>query len=341
MYKIIRPLLFRGDVETMHERALGLGRVFSGARLQGAIRRLYAFDHSSLHVHIFGIDFPNPVGLAAGFDKNGYLLDILGAFGFGFIEIGTVTPRPQPGNPRPRLFRMEREQGLVNRLGFNNEGVEMIAQRLKKRTSSIIVGVNIGKNKDTPNEKAVEDYETCFRALRELVDYIVVNVSSPNTPNLRKLQEKDSLTTILTRLQELNKNKKPILLKVAPDLLDGQLDDIIEVVRKTEIAGIVATNTLKVENGGLSGRPLQNRSTEVIRYLHQKSQGTIPIIGVGGIFSGRDAYEKIIAGSSLVQLYTGLIYEGPGLVKNIKKDLVTRIKADGFSNIEEAVGTKT
>lgn len=341
MYKIIRPLLFRGDVETMHERALGLGRVFSGARLQGAIRRLYAFDHSSLHVHIFGIDFPNPVGLAAGFDKNGYLLDILGAFGFGFIEIGTVTPRPQPGNPRPRLFRMEREQGLVNRLGFNNEGVEVIAQRLKKRTSSIIVGVNIGKNKDTPNEKAVEDYETCFRALRELVDYIVVNVSSPNTPNLRKLQEKDSLTTILTRLQELNKNKKPILLKVAPDLLDGQLDDIIEVVRKTEIAGIVATNTIKTEDGGLSGRPLQNRSTEVIRYLHQKSQGTIPIIGVGGIFSGKDAYEKIIAGSSLVQLYTGLIYEGPGLVKNIKKDLVTRIKADGFSNIEEAVGTKT
>ena len=341
MYKLIRPLLFRGDVETMHERALGLGRVFSGARLQGAIRRLYAFDHSSLHVHIFGIDFPNPVGLAAGFDKNGYLLDILGAFGFGFIEIGTVTPRPQPGNPRPRLFRMEREQGLVNRLGFNNEGVEVIAQRLKKRTSSIIVGVNIGKNKDTPNEKAVEDYETCFRALRELVDYIVVNVSSPNTPNLRKLQEKDSLTTILTRLQELNKNKKPILLKVAPDLLDGQLDDIIEVVRKTEIAGIVATNTIKTEDGGLSGRPLQNRSTEVIRYLHQKSQGTIPIIGVGGIFSGRDAYEKIIAGSSLVQLYTGLIYEGPGLVKNIKKDLVTRIKADGFSNIEEAVGTKT
>ena len=341
MYKMIRPLLFRGDVETMHERALGLGRVFSGARLQGAIRRLYAFDHSSLHVHIFGIDFPNPVGLAAGFDKNGYLLDILGAFGFGFIEIGTVTPRPQPGNPRPRLFRMEREQGLVNRLGFNNEGVEVIAQRLKKRTSSIIVGVNIGKNKDTPNEKAVEDYETCFRALRELVDYIVVNVSSPNTPNLRKLQEKDSLTTILTRLQELNKNKKPILLKVAPDLLDGQLDDIIEVVRKTEIAGIVATNTIKTEDGGLSGRPLQNRSTEVIRYLHQKSQGTIPIIGVGGIFSGKDAYEKIIAGSSLVQLYTGLIYEGPGLVKNIKKDLVTRIKADGFSNIEEAVGTKT
>lgn len=310
----------------MHERALGLGRVFSGARLQGSLRRLYGFEHPDLRTNVFGIDFLNPVGLAAGFDKNGLLLDVLGAFGFGFIEIGTITPRPQSGNPRPRLFRKEKERALVNRMGFNNDGVEIIAERLRKRTSSIIVGANIGKNKDTPNEKAVEDYATCFQALHELVDYIVVNVSSPNTPNLRELQGKDSLGIILGRLQELNTENKPILIKIAPELTNGQLDDIIKVAQSTSIAGIVATNTIKTEGGGLSGQPLQHRSTEVIRYLAQKSQGHIPIIGVGGIFSAEDAYKKIQAGASLIQIYTGFTYEGPELVKRIKQGLVKRLE---------------
>jgi dihydroorotate dehydrogenase len=300
----------------------------------------YGFHDPALETKVFGIRFWNPVGLAAGFDKNARLLHLLPALGFGFVEIGAITPRPQPGNPRPRLFHISGKHAIVNRMGFNNEGVEAVAERIRHNKSRVPLGANIGKNKDTPNEKAAQDYLTCFQKLRSLVDYIVVNVSSPNTPNLRELQKKTSLIAILEKLQEENKRNIPLLIKIAPELGDSELQGVVEVAKKTKIAGIVATNTLKTEQGGLSGTPLKKRSTEVIKQLYKKTQGRIPIVGVGGIFSGKDAYEKITAGASLVQIYTGLMYEGPGLVKRVKKELVELLKEDGFSNIQEAVGTK-
>jgi dihydroorotate dehydrogenase len=285
---------------------------------------------------LFGIRFPNPVGLAAGFDKDAKLFGPLSNFGFGFIEIGTVTPKSQSGNPKKRLFRLQADQAVINRMGFNNEGVEAAVKRLE-HNKNIIIGGNIGKNKTTPNENAVDDYLICFDALFNHVDYFVVNVSSPNTPNLRDLQDKAPLTALLNTLQERNANKpkrKPILLKIAPDLTDDQLLDIVEIVQTTQIDGLIATNTtlsreglssdpqLCAEQGGLSGRPLTRRSTEVIRFLHQKSDGKIPIIGVGGIYTPEDAIEKLEAGASLLQLYTGFIYEGPAAVKRINKALI-------------------
>lgn len=285
---------------------------------------------------MFGIRFPNPVGLAAGFDKDAKLFKPLSNFGFGFIEIGTVTPKPQSGNPKKRLFRLKSDQAIINRMGFNNEGVDAAVQRLK-RNKDLIVGGNIGKNKITPNEEATADYVHCFDALFDYVDYFVVNVSSPNTPNLRDLQEKGPLTALLNTLQDRNAKKsvrKPILLKIAPDLSDNQLLDIIDIVRTTQIDGLIATNTtlsreglssepqLCAQQGGLSGKPLSKRSTEVIRFLHQHSDGKIPIVGVGGIHSPEDAMEKLEAGASLVQLYTGFIYEGPAAVKRINKTLL-------------------
>jgi dihydroorotate dehydrogenase len=285
---------------------------------------------------LFGIRFPNPVGLAAGFDKDAKLFGPLSNFGFGFIEIGTVTPKSQSGNPKKRLFRLQADQAVINRMGFNNEGVEAAVKRLE-HNKNIIIGGNIGKNKTTPNENAVDDYLICFEALFDYVDYFVVNVSSPNTPNLRDLQDKAPLTALLNTLQERNANKpkrKPILLKIAPDLTDDQLLDIVEIVQTTQIDGLIATNTtlsreglssdpqLCAEQGGLSGRPLTRRSTEVIRFLHQKSDGKIPIIGVGGIYTPEDAIEKLEAGASLLQLYTGFIYEGPAAVKRINKALI-------------------
>jgi len=302
---------------------------------------MFTIKDKRLEREVFGIKFPNPVGLAAGFDKDAKLIDELSCFGFGFIEIGTLTPKPQDGNPKPRLFRLKEDSGIINRMGFNNKGVEKAIIRLKKRKSDIIVGGNIGKNKLTPNENATEDYIISFNSLFDYVDYFVVNVSSPNTPGLRELQAKEPLTNLLNSLQEINNKKdkrKPILLKIAPDLTNNQLDDIIEIVKDTKIDGLIATNTtidrsgLKTDknmidsigNGGLSGLPVKERSTEVIRYLSEKSNSSFPIIGVGGIHSEEDALEKLDAGASLVQIYTGFIYEGPSLVKRINKSLLKR-----------------
>ncbi len=338
MYKsLIRPVLFRINAESVHHFAFrSIALMHKIPFVPALLRKLYQKNAPNLGREVFGLYFPNPVGLAAGFDKNAQLIDELSSFGFGFIEIGTVTPRAQEGNPKPRLFRLKADQALINRMGFNNEGLEEVIKNLKKRKSKTLVGGNIGKNKITPNEEATQDYIKSFEALFEYVDYFVVNVSSPNTPNLRALQDKEPLTQLLQSLQNLNQQKpkpKPILLKIAPDLSNAQLDEIIEVVQATQIAGVIATNTTldrshlntphstieAIGAGGLSGKPLKNRATEVIRYLHQRSGGSLPIIGVGGIHSPEDALEKLQAGASLVQLYTGFVYEGPGIVKRINE----------------------
>jgi len=338
MYKLVKPILFSLDPEEAHHLVSGGLRSFcklwGGKRLLSSI---YAYEHPKLERTVFGLTFKNPVGLAAGFDKNAAFVEEMDALGFGFIEVGTVTPRPQPGNDRPRLFRLIDNKALINRMGFNNQGVDVAANRLRhlKKQHSVIVGGNIGKNKTTANEDAVKDYILCFDALFDVVDYFVVNVSSPNTPGLRALQDKEPLMHILNALQQRNQRagiSRPILLKIAPDLTDGQLDDIIDIVRETGIAGIVATNTtigrdglnstrLAAEAGGLSGAPLTKRSTEVIRYLSTHSHQAFPIIGVGGIHTPEDAQEKLDAGAALVQLYTGFIYEGPALIKRICKKI--------------------
>ena len=309
-------------------------------------RAIYCYNHPKLEKTLFGLHFKNPIGLAAGMDKDCKLFNEFGNLGFGFIEVGTLTPKPQPGNDKPRSFRLVKNDALINRMGFNNEGVKASAQRLKHRKDkSLIIGGNIGKNKTTPNEEAIKDYEINFLELFDVVDYFVVNVSSPNTPNLRELQEKEPLTKLLSRLQELNHAKtkpKPILLKIAPDLTNAQLDDIIDIVKTTKIDGVVATNTTisrdglnytkeeieKFGAGGLSGKPLTKRSTEVIKYLKQKSNNAFPVIGVGGIHSEEDAIEKINAGADLIQLYTGFIYEGPGLIKKINKEILKQVQDD-------------
>jgi len=298
-------------------------------------RNIFVVEDKKLERNLFGINFKNPVGLAAGFDKNATLFDEFGNYGFGFVEIGTVTPKPQPGNPKKRLFRLIEDEAIINRMGFNNDGVKVIAERLRKRKTDIIIGGNIGKNKVTPNENAVDDYLICFEELFDVVDYFVVNVSSPNTPNLRELQDKEPLTNLLQTLQDENNKKeapKPILLKIAPDLTDDQLMDIIDIVKITKIAGVIATNTTisrenlisekKTETGGLSGIPVRERSTEVIRFLAERSNKAFPIIGVGGIHSAKDAIEKLDAGADLIQVFTGFIYEGPELVKRINKGLI-------------------
>lgn len=294
-----------------------------------------------LKTRVFGIDFPNPVGLAAGFDKEGELYRTFRHLGFGFIEIGTVTPKGQPGNPKPRMFRLPDDHGLINRMGFNNQGLNKAVKRLKNRPKDLIIGGNIGKNKTTPNDEAVNDYITCFEGLFDYVDYFVVNVSSPNTPGLRELQDKKPLLHILSTLQEKNNAKplrKPILLKIAPDLTETQLNEIIEITEETKIDGLIATNTtidreglqtdasITSEAGGLSGAPLKEKSTRVIKYLHKKSNGKIPIIGVGGITDYASAKEKLDAGASLIQIYTGLIYEGPALIKRINEKLAAERK---------------
>ncbi|MEN7551335.1 quinone-dependent dihydroorotate dehydrogenase [Rapidithrix thailandica] len=338
MYKLfIRPILFQIDPEKVHHWVFrSLKFFFSIPGVRFFVKKKYQVKAPELTTEICGLKFPSPVGLAAGLDKNAQLINILPAFGFGFIEIGTVTPKPQEGNPKPRLFRLKSDSALINRMGFNNDGVDKILKRLKKRRSNIIIGGNIGKNKVTPNEEAVNDYLTCFEALYDHVDFFTVNVSSPNTPNLRALQDKEPLSHLLFTLQKVNHTKanpKPIFLKIAPDLTHTQLDEIIEIVEETQIAGVIATNTTinrhalktskttldKIGNGGLSGKPLNSRSTEVIRYIHKKSEGKVKIIGVGGIHSAEDAIEKLLAGASLVQIYTGFIYEGPDLVKEINK----------------------
>ncbi|MBQ4822792.1 quinone-dependent dihydroorotate dehydrogenase [Aquimarina sp. MMG016] len=340
MYKsLIRPILFRYDPEGVHHFTFKMIRFLSKLPLvTSIIRSKYKVQHSKLEREVFGLKFKNPVGLAAGFDKDAKLFNELSDFGFGFIEIGTLTPKPQDGNPKKRLFRLKMDNAIINRMGFNNGGVEDAVKRLKKN-KGVLIGGNIGKNKITPNENAVEDYKICFDALFDYVDYFVVNVSSPNTPNLRALQDKEPLTELLNTLQEKNQQKpsqKPILLKIAPDLTDEQLLDIIDIIKDTKIAGVIATNTtisraglksnitLANEKGGLSGKPLTSRSTEIIRFLSEKSNKSFPIIGVGGIHSATDAIEKMEAGASLVQLYTGFIYEGPKLIKKINKEVIKK-----------------
>ena len=341
MYKsILRPLLFTSDPEKVHYFTFAMVKTLHAMGFGGIFRSIYKKEDKRLERELFGLTFPNPVGLAAGFDKDAKLYKELANFGFGFIEIGTVTPKPQEGNPKKRLFRLKEDQAIINRMGFNNGGVVEAVKRLKKnpklgQKGHVLIGGNIGKNKNTPNEDAVHDYVICFEALFDYVDYFVVNVSSPNTPNLRALQDKEPLTKLLKVLKTSNTKKtnpKPILLKIAPDLTNEQLLDIIDIAAETKIDGVIATNTTisreglqsenKIEMGGLSGKPLANRSTEVIRFLSEKSNKAFPIIGVGGIHTAKDALEKIEAGASLVQLYTGFVYEGPALIKNINKAML-------------------
>ncbi len=342
MYKLlIRPLLFCFDPEKVHYFTFALIRLTSKIPFVTRLYKvLYEVNDKRLERTVFGLKFKNPVGLAAGFDKDAKLYNELSHFGFGFIEIGTLTPKPQEGNPKKRLFRLTADQGIINRMGFNNAGVMNAIKRLKKN-KNVLIGGNIGKNKITSNQDAVEDYKICFEALFHYVDYFVVNVSSPNTPNLRALQDKKPLTLLLQTLKKMNEAKydlsnempkKPILLKIAPDLTDEQLLDIIDIVTTTKIDGVIATNTTvsrqnlisknKQELGGLSGKPLTQRSTEVIRFLSHKSNKAFSIIGVGGIHTAQDALDKLDAGADLIQLYTGFIYEGPKLIKSINKALL-------------------
>jgi dihydroorotate dehydrogenase len=343
MYKLlIRPFLFLFSPETIHHFTFKtLKTLGSIPDVLSLIKSIYSISDKQLERTLFGITFKNPVGLAAGFDKDAILIDELAAFGFGFIEIGTLTPKPQPGNDKPRLFRLPEDQAIINRMGFNNHGVDEAVEKLRTRKSNVIVGGNIGKNKVTPNEQASEDYKKCFEALYPYVDYFVVNVSSPNTPNLRELQEKEPLKKLLSEVKALSLAKekpKPVLLKIAPDLNSDQLSDVVEILKETNTDGVIATNTTisreglisdtqkvaAIGAGGLSGKPLSARATEVISYLRSKLGPDFPIIGVGGIMSAQDAVDKLNAGADLIQIYTGFIYEGPALIKSINKVLLKK-----------------
>lgn len=356
MYQTIKKILFWFPPEDIHYfsmNSLSLAGNIPG--LRSAFRSPVTYD-PRLQKNVFGLDFINPVGLGAGFDKNALYLSELEMLGFGSVEIGTVTPRPQPGNDKPRLFRIPAHSAIINRMGFNNDGVKTIAKRLRlwrnthknerlKHPSKLIIGGNIGKNKDTPNQDAWKDYESCFKELFDCVDYFVVNVSSPNTPGLRELQERDSLNKILSHLQTINRHQpvsKPILLKIAPDLNTAQIDEVLELALEIRLDGIVATNTTisrealtgmaqedieKIGPGGLSGKPLRERSTAIVRYIHEKTGGQIPVIASGGIFTANDALEKFDAGASLVQVWTGFIYEGPFIVKHICRGLLGHLQA--------------
>lgn len=357
MYKLIRPFLFLQNEEKIQARVANFGHWLGQSPFLGLIKFCYKKDYPSLHTTVAGLNFSSPVGVAAGFDKPARLLPILSALGFGAVEVGTVTPVPQPGNDPPRLFLLPKDEAIINRMGFNSEGVESLTKKLNDKPVGLVLGVNIGKNKTTPNEQAKEDYCKGFQAVADYTDYVTVNISSPNTPGLRELQDKDALKKILNDIQSLNRqrtNPKPVFLKIAPDLTEGQLDDIIEVVKTSNIHGIIATNTTisreglktseeeikKIGDGGLSGPILKQKATEVISYLYKNSGGSIPIIGVGGICSAEDAYEKIRAGASLLQIYTAIVYEGPGIAKKINTGLVKLLQRDGFKSIAEAVGTK-
>ena len=337
MYKyIIRPLFFKLEPETAHKLVFCLLKIVKFFRLQSLINILYKSRSLHMETEVFGLSFPNKVGIAAGLDKNAEIYSVLGSMGYGHIEIGTVTPKPQPGNPKPRSFRLVNDNALINRMGFNNNGLQSAINNLKDRDTNLIVGGNIGKNTLTSNENALDDYVECFEGLYSFVDYIVVNVSCPNVTDLRKLQDQESLELILSTLDKLRASKaikKPILLKVSPDLNSNQLDETLFVIKKCNIDGVIATNTTtlrtnlntsqsriqSIGNGGLSGAPIKDRSTEVIKYIYDKTDGKLPIIGVGGIFSAQDAQDKLNAGASLVQVYTGFIYEGPDLAKKIMR----------------------
>ena len=338
MYKkIIKPFLFSIDPETVHNFSFTFIKIlFKIPGLSLLLKKIYSIENPLLEKELMGLKFKNPVGLAAGFDKNAELYSELSIFGFGFIEIGTLTPLPQKGNPKKRIFRLVDDYGLINRLGFNNKGVDYAIESLKKN-KNILIGGNIGKNKNTENSDAYKDYEICFNKLYPHVDYFVINVSSPNTPNLRDLQEKEPLEGIIRNINLSNKKqkeRKPILIKISPDVNKKQIDNIIDIVKINNIDGIVATNTsfsrdnlkskldLKNQKGGLSGKPIFSKSNNIIKYIYNKTKGKVPIIGVGGIMCPDDAIEKLKSGASLIQLYTGFIYEGPSIIKKINKKII-------------------
>lgn len=340
MYKLlVRPLLFSFDPEWVHYFTLNALRLLNKIPFSSWLfRKIYSYQNSSLEKELFGIKFKNPVGLAAGFDKNGKYIKEMSNLGFGFIEIGTITPKPQPGNPKKRLFRVQNDLAIINRLGINNDGNILCAERLKKNNSDVVIGGNIGKNTTTSNEKADTDYIQNFKILHQYVDYFVLNVSCPNVSNFTKLQDVEFLRKLIPQLKKINSSKpkkKPILIKISPDLNQDQLDETIDLILSENLDGIIATNTTtsrnnlktnkskieKIGNGGLSGEPLKNKSTEVIRYISKKTNGNLPIIGVGGIMNPKDALDKIKAGADLIQLYTGFIYEGPSIVKKINQYL--------------------
>lgn len=361
-YRLLRPLLFSLPAETAHTVVAGAMDAALGSRpARDAARALFSVDDPALRVSRWGIEFPNPVGLAAGFDKSGAYFNALGALGFGFVEIGTVTALPQPGNPRPRLFRLPEDGALLNRLGFNNPGAEAVARRLARTPAEPVLGINLGKSKVTPLEEATADYLRSLELLEPYARYLVVNVSSPNTPGLRKLQDAGPLRELLRALRaragELatarGEAARPVLLKIAPDLTDAQVVEVVGIAREEGIAGLIATNTTisreglktpraEVEalgDGGISGRPLRKRALEVVSLIHRETRGALPVVGVGGIFDADDAWERIRAGASLVQLYTGFVYGGPARVRDINRGLLRLLRREGFRSLEEAVGS--
>jgi dihydroorotate dehydrogenase len=344
--KIIRPILFSLPAETAHE--LGLE-----ALKMGFVPRLARDLPDFGEIERFGLKFPNPLGIAAGFDKNGVVVNQLAALGFGFVEVGTITYRPQKGSEKPRLFRLPEDKALINRLGFNNDGAEKIAERLSKLRRNCVVGVNIGKNKDVPNEEAVDNYLNCFELVHPVADYIAVNVSSPNTPNLRELQQADSLQILLQSLQTRNHElgRKPLLVKIAPDLSEAEIEGIADICLRLNVDGIIATNTTirrdglktaepeRFGSGGLSGFPLRTRSNEVISKIYSFSSGKLPVVGVGGVFTAQDAFDKIAAGASLIQVYTGFIYGGVSFPQDLLSGLAGIMKEKGFDKLDDAVGS--
>ncbi|MGD9563729.1 MAG: quinone-dependent dihydroorotate dehydrogenase [Pyrinomonadaceae bacterium] len=352
--KCVRPVLFRLDAEKAHEAGISFLRYALGSE---AAQRMaydrYGFEFP-YEIERFGLKFRNPVGIAAGFDKNGRVVNQLASLGFGFVEVGTVTLKPQPGNERPRLLRLPEDEALINRLGFNNDGAKAVADRLSKLDRKGVIGVNIGKNKDVPNEEAVENYLATFDLVHPVADYIAVNISSPNTPNLRDLQRADSLDELLSALQNRNRElgSKPLLVKIAPDLDDAGIEAAVDVCRRHDAAGMIATNTTVSKGGlvtpnasemagGLSGRPLASRATEVIRKIHKYSGGTMPVIGVGGVFTPEDAFEKITAGACLIQAYTGFVYSGPSFALKSNHGLAQILLREGFRTLDEAIGCRS
>ena len=345
MFSVLRPFLFKLDPETTHDLAI------KSLKFNYLPRKMFEVENEQiLNIELLGKNFPNPIGLAAGFDKSGEVYNSLLKFGFGFIEIGTVTPLKQFGNPKPRIFRLEDDSALINRLGFNNDGIEIIKNRIKSEKKKGVVGINIGPNKNTKDQK--NDFCIGLKNFFDIADYITVNISSPNTEGLRDFHDQEKLEDLLLALNKIKSENKiniPLLLKISPDIKDNQISEIADTAIKNDISGIILTNTtnsnkdklisdFKKEEGGLSGEPLQQISTNMIKKFYKQLNGKIPIIGVGGINSGKSAYEKIIAGASLLQLYTGLVYKGPSIVKNIKKELIQILKVEGLNNIKDAIG---
>jgi len=352
--KLLRPLLFKTSPETAHEFGIETLKIALGSKTaQHFAAKQFAVEEFGT-LERFGLKFKNPLGVAAGFDKNGAVVNQLAALGFGFVEVGTITFEPQKGNERPRLFRLTADNALINRLGFNNEGAKKVVERLKRTNPNCVLGVNIGKNKIVPNEQAIENYLASFDLAFEAADYIAVNVSSPNTPNLRELQKAENLVDLLAAIQKRNRELsganqiKPLLVKIAPDLSEAEIEAISDIAQKLKLAGIIATNTtvsrenLKTESnetGGLSGSPLKNKSNEVVRKIYQYTNGELPIIGVGGVFSAADAFEKIAAGACLIQAYTGFVYQGFTFARDINTGLAKILRERNFRNLDEAVGT--